>query len=81
MLYEGFSLLTANRDILRLSHLQDIAAKTGKTLAQVIFRFALQVGMVGLTGTTSAEHMQQDLDIFDFELNAADVEAIETAAL
>ena len=40
-------------------------------MPQVIFRFALQVGMIALTGTTSATHMAGDLSIYDFELQPA----------
>ena len=40
-------------------------------MPQVIFRFALQVGMIALTGTTSAAHMAEDLSIYDFELQPA----------
>jgi diketogulonate reductase-like aldo/keto reductase len=45
---------------------------------QVIFRFAIQVGMTALTGTTSAAHMAEDLAALDFALEANDVRAIET---
>ena len=33
------------------------------TAAQLAFRFALGEGLVALTGTTSEEHMRQDLDV------------------
>ncbi|MEO8452181.1 MAG: aldo/keto reductase [Gemmatimonadota bacterium] len=75
--YEGFSLLTANREVLRQPLLTRIAARTGKTAAQVVFRFALAVGMIALTGTTSAEHMADDLGTFDFELEPGEVRSIE----
>jgi len=79
--YQGFSLLTANRDALASPVVQQIAKRRGRTLSQVIFRFALDVGMVPLTGTTSAKHMSEDLSIFDFELEPAEVTAIETAVV
>jgi diketogulonate reductase-like aldo/keto reductase len=44
---------------------------------QVIFRFALQVGMIALTGTTSATHMAEDLSIYDFELQPDEVRALD----
>ena len=43
----------------------------------MIFRFALQVGMTPLTGTTSAAHMAEDLAVYDFELDPNDVRDIE----
>lgn len=81
IVYQGFSLLTANRDALASPVVQQIAKRRGRTLSQVIFRFALDVGMVPLTGTTSAKHMSEDLSIFDFELEPAEVTAIETAVV
>jgi diketogulonate reductase-like aldo/keto reductase len=80
ILYQGFSLLTANDQKLRGPAVERIIARTGKTLAQVVFRFALQVGMIPLTGTSSATHMREDLDCFDFELDEAEVRTIETIA-
>lgn len=76
--YQGFSLLTANRHILSNPKLQTIATKLNKTIPQILFRFALGVGMQPLTGTTSARHMQEDLAVFDFALHAQDVACIET---
>ena len=46
-------------------------------MPQVIFRFALQVGMTALTGTTSAAHMAEDLSVYDFDLQPEEVRAIE----
>jgi len=45
---------------------------------QVIFRFAMQAGMVPLTGTTNLQHMKEDLTVYDFELTADEVEFIES---
>ena len=55
-----------------------IAKKYGRSVSQVVFRFALDVGMIPLTGTTSAEHMRADLDVFDFELAPAEIARIES---
>jgi diketogulonate reductase-like aldo/keto reductase len=78
--YQGFSLLTANRRELAGATMQRIVTKTGRTTAQVLFGFALQVGMIPLTGTSSAEHMREDLVSFDFTLDDEDVAAIEAIA-
>jgi diketogulonate reductase-like aldo/keto reductase len=75
--YQGFSLLTANRNFLAASELVKIAKRHGRSVAQIIFRFALQVGMIALTGTSNADHMQADLDVFDFLLEADEVDWIE----
>ena len=77
LVYQAFSLLTANRKTLASSELTRIAERNGRTAPQIVFRFALQVGMIPLTGTTSADHMHEDLGVFEFSLNAAEVERIE----
>jgi diketogulonate reductase-like aldo/keto reductase len=78
--YQGFSLLTANVAELRNPRFWSIVDRTGKTPAQVVFRFAIQTGMLPLTGTTNPDHMREDLDIFDFELTAEEVREIENIA-
>ncbi len=66
-MYQGFSLLTANRGVLVHPEVVRIAKKYGKAVTQVVFRFALQVGMIALTGTTDPEHMRMDLEVGDFD--------------
>ncbi len=78
--YQGFSLLTANRNVLASQQLATLAQLHRYSPAQLIFRFAIDVGMIPLTGTTDAQHMQQDLGIFDIQLHAEEIEAIECIA-
>jgi diketogulonate reductase-like aldo/keto reductase len=80
IVYQGFSLLTANPDVVSHPLLGRIAARVKATRPQVIFRFAQAVGMLPLTGTASAEHMKQDLASRDLELSADEVRAIESLA-
>ena len=75
IVYQGFSLLTANPEVLQA--VGDLAARLGATPAQVVFRFALAVGMLPLTGTTDAEHMTQDLASRALTLSADEVQTIE----
>jgi diketogulonate reductase-like aldo/keto reductase len=77
IVYQGFSLLTANARELASPAVVRAARRTGRTPAQVVFRFALQVGMLPLTGSSSPAHLQEDLACFDFELEPAEVRAIE----
>ena len=77
IVYQGFSLLTANPRALKSPAVARAARRTGRTAAQVIFRFALQVGMIPLTGTSRPGHMQEDLGCFEFELDPAEVRAVE----
>ena len=78
--YQGFSLLTANPEVLRHPLVAGIAARGGATPAQVVFRFAIGMGMLPLTGTSSPEHMTQDLAARTLELSADEARAIESLA-
>jgi diketogulonate reductase-like aldo/keto reductase len=76
IVYQGFSLLTANPQVLSSPRLIAIAQRHGKTIAQIVFRFAIELGMLPLTGTSDSLHMRQDLDIFDFTLSQGDIEIV-----
>jgi diketogulonate reductase-like aldo/keto reductase len=78
--YQGFSLLTANQEVVRHRPLVDIAEKLGASPAQLIFAFARAVGMLLLTGTSSAEHMKEDLASATLTLPPELVTAIEAIA-
>jgi diketogulonate reductase-like aldo/keto reductase len=80
IVYQGFSLLTANPYVLQHPQVIAMATRLGVGTPQVVFRFAMQAGMVPLTGTTSTEHMKQDLTVYDFELTADEVRLIESIA-
>jgi diketogulonate reductase-like aldo/keto reductase len=80
ILYQGFSLLTANVEVLHDPWLIDLAARTNATPAQVVFSFARTVGILPLTGTSNAEHMTQDLVSRDLALAEDAVRAIESLA-
>jgi len=70
IVYQGFSLLTANPEVLGHPLVARIAARGKATRAQVVFRFAQAVGILPLTGTSDAEHMRQDLASHDLALSA-----------
>jgi diketogulonate reductase-like aldo/keto reductase len=76
IVYQGFSLLTANREVLAHPEMAQIAARHGRSVSQVVFRFALEVGMIPLTGTSDPRHMREDLDAFNFNLDPAEVRKI-----
>ena len=83
VIHEGFSLLTANRDVLHDPQcpIARAARRLGKTREQIVFRFAMQIGMVVITGTTSELHMTQDLEVYDFELTEDEVRDIEQSGV
>lgn len=80
IVYQGFSLLTANASELNRPVMDQVTKRHGCTKAQAVFRFALQLGMIPLTGTSDPEHMKQDLSVYDFELTADEVAMIEKIA-
>jgi diketogulonate reductase-like aldo/keto reductase len=81
IIYQGFSLLTANREVLADPDVRTIAQRLGTGSAQVIFRFAMQIGMLPLTGTTSPQHMKEDLQADQLTLSPEDLQRIETIGL
>ena len=81
IVYQGFSLLTANREVLGDPEIHAIATRINATVAQVTFRFAMLIGMLPLTGTTNQQHMKEDLQAGQFTLTDEEVQRIETIAL
>lgn len=75
--YQGFSLLTANPEVLQHPLVVGLAAHCQGTPAQVVFSFARSVGMLPLTGTSNADHMKQDLASVSITLQPDAVRAIE----
>jgi diketogulonate reductase-like aldo/keto reductase len=73
VIYQSFWTLTANPHILASNTVRTLAWKYKKTEAQVFFRYLSLSGIVPLTGTTSEQHMGEDLGIFDFELSSEDL--------
>lgn len=80
IVYQGFSLLTANREIGSHPLVQTIADHLHATTAQVVFCFARQVGMLPMTGTTDPIHMREDRASLQLTLPPEAVEAIESLA-
>jgi len=76
VIYQSFWTLTANPQILASNTVRSIAQKYKKTEAQIFFRYLSQSGIVPLTGTSSEQHMREDLSIFDFELFFEDLKNV-----
>jgi len=78
--YQGFSLLTANVPVLRDPLMVSIARRLGVDARRVVFRFAMQAGIVPITGTTDEQHMKDDLAVERLALTADEVSRIESMA-
>lgn len=63
-------------DMFNLPELKDIANNHGKTVAQVILRWHIQRGVVVIPKTTHAERMEENVNVFDFELSNEDMNKI-----
>jgi diketogulonate reductase-like aldo/keto reductase len=77
IIYQSFWTLSANPHLLTHAVMTALASAHNRTAPQILFRYLTQIGIVPLTGTKSETHMRQDLAIFDFELTAAERQAIE----
>lgn len=81
IIYQGFSLLTANREVFIEPDVRAMAAKYGVGPAQIVFRFAMQIGMLPLTGTTNPQHMREDLQSDKFSLAPEELQRLEAVGL
>ncbi|BAE51260.1 aldo/keto reductase family protein [Paramagnetospirillum magneticum] len=75
--YQSFWTLTANPDILAHDVTRSLMARHGRSAAQIFFRYLSQQEIIPLTGTSSAVHMREDLEIADFALSAEECQALE----
>lgn len=81
IIYQGFSLLTANPQVLADSSVRALGKKYNTGAAQIVFRFSMQIGMLPLTGTTNGKHMREDLTSESFTLDPSEVRQIELLAV
>lgn len=81
ILYQSFWSLTANPHILTSRQFFALTQEYNKTEAQILYRYLVQVGITPLIGSTSQQHINEDLDIFSFELKAGEIAAISSLLL
>ena len=81
IIYQGFSLLTANKAVVGHPQIAQIASAAGATPAQIVFAFARTIGILPLTGTSSPEHMTDDLASGELSLSADAIDAIASLAV
>ncbi|SEU18193.1 aldo/keto reductase [Paenibacillus sp. NFR01] len=62
---------------LDLPLLQELAARYGKTPAQIVLRWDLQQGVITIPKSVHAERIRENAGIFDFTLSDDDVKALE----
>ena len=77
VVYQGFSLLTANVEEMKNSLIAYLIEKYARPLPEIIFNFAHRVGMIPLTGTTNKKHMEEDLRFLQIELTDDEIFQLE----
>lgn len=75
MVLEAYSPLGTGK-IFEVPQMQELAAKYGKSIAQICVRFSLQKGFLPLPKSVHADRIEENLKVFDFELEESDVELI-----
>jgi 2,5-diketo-D-gluconate reductase A len=74
----GDHLQKGKNNIFSHELLVSLAKKYNKTVAQIILRWLTQRGVVAIPKSVRKERMEENFNIFDFELSAEDMEHIKT---
>lgn len=75
MILEAYSPLGVGR-IFEVPEMQALAKKYDRSIAQICIRWSLQRGYLPLPKSVTAERIKENAQVFDFELDAADVQLI-----
>jgi len=67
----------AQGDLLEEGTIETVAAHHGRTPAQAILRWHLQIGNVAIPKSSNPERIQENFEVFDFELSEDDMAALE----
>ena len=70
---EAYSPLMNGRTVLEDPVIQELAEKHGKTPAQIILRWHVQEDSIVIPKTVTPSRMQENFDVFDFELSSEDL--------
>lgn len=53
-----------------------IAEKNSKSVSQIALRFLIQQGVIVIPKSTNQKHMKENIEVFDFDLDAEDMQSI-----
>ncbi|MER7169824.1 aldo/keto reductase [Streptomyces mesophilus] len=73
---EAWSPLGSGKGLLEVPTIVAIAQKHGRTPAQIVLRWHLQVGNVVIPKSVTPSRIAENIDVFDFELDAEDLTAL-----
>lgn len=74
--YEAWSPMMQGR-IFTMQEFKDLSKKYNKTAAQIVLRWDLQKGVITIPKSSKKERITANADIFDFELETADVQLLD----
>lgn len=63
-------------DLMEIPAVIEIGNRLGKTPAQILLKWILERGVAAIPKSTNARRLQQNLDLFNFELTADDMEKL-----
>jgi 2,5-diketo-D-gluconate reductase A len=73
---ESWSPIGAGGDLLADATIGDVARAHGKTPAQIVLRWHIQLGLVPIPKTSKTERLAENIDVFDFELSSEEMDRI-----
>jgi 2,5-diketo-D-gluconate reductase A len=73
---ESWSPLGAGNDLLAEPTIVELARQHDRTPAQIVLRWHVQLGLIPIPKTSKPARMRENLDVFDFELSDAGLEAL-----
>lgn len=80
IVYQGFSLLTANPDVVMSVVVNGLAARYSCTAAEIVFAYVRTLSILPLTGTSDDQHMRQDLSSLNLKLDPAELKILKSFA-
>ena len=81
IIYQSFWSLTANPHIINSDILKKISLKYNRSAELIFYRFLNHINIIPSNGTTSVNHMIEDLKIDDFELLEEEIKDISSLLL
>jgi diketogulonate reductase-like aldo/keto reductase len=64
-------------EVANVPEIRELAAKYGKTPAQIVLRWNLQHGVVTIPKSVSESRIRENADLFDFELSQEDMAKLD----
>jgi 2,5-diketo-D-gluconate reductase A len=76
ILTESWGPLGQGKGLLEDPHIMEVARRSDRTPAQVVLRWHVQLGCIVIPKSVNPDRIQENIDLFDFELDDADMAEI-----